>query len=244
MKNIIYSVIILFASFWFVACDNVNSMHDKYLADGEKFYVGKVDSFRIYGGKNRAKFVVWVGDFRSTNLVVSRIDTSLIYNFKLSESNRMDSMVFYIDNLKEGTNILNWNTWNVDSTVKSIPQSTSVTAWGERFESFLSNRKIVTVTYKTLFKAYTITWEASNVKEPTFSTYALGHEVNYQTKNNNDTVVQVIYDPESLTAPSTTTKLPNLSTPNDKINIKYRMLFKPVSSCIDTFRTAYSTLEL
>jgi len=242
MKNIKYSIIILFSAFWFVACDNVNTMHDKYLAGGEKYYVGKVDSFRIYGGKNRAQFVVWVGDFRSTNLIVSRIDTSLTYNFKLSDTNRKDSMVFYIDNLKEGTNILNWNTWNADGTVNSIPQGTSVTTWGDRFQSFLTNRKIVSITYKTLFKAYTVTWEANNVKEPTFSTYALGHEVSYKTVSANDTLIQVLYDPSALTTPSTSTKLPNFSAESGQI--KYRMLFKPVALCIDTFRTEYDTFKL
>ena len=242
MKNILYSIIILLATIGFVACDNVNTMHEKYLAKGEKFYVGKVDTFAIYGGKNRAKFVVWVKDFRATSLMVSRMDTTLTYKFNLSESNRTDSMVFYIDKLKEGTNVISWNTWNVDGTVSSIPQGTSVTTWGERFQTFLSNRKILTVSYKALFKAYTATWEAANVKEPSFSTYSLGHELNYLTNNANDTLIQVIYDPAALSAPSASTKLPNLSVASGQI--KYRMLFKPVASCIDTFRTEYSTFTV
>lgn len=238
MKNILYSIIIILATSWFVACDNVNSMHDKYLANGEKFYVGKVDSFKVYGGKNRAKFVVWVGDYRSTNIIVTRLDTTLKYNFKLSETNRTDSMVFYIDKLKEGSNILSWNTWNADGTVNSIPQGTSVTTWGERFQTFLTNRKVISVSYKALFKAYTVTWDANNVKEPSFSTYALGHEINYATASANDTLVQVLYDPTALTTPPTSTKLPNYSVASGKI--KYRMLFKPVATCVDTFRTEYS----
>ena len=242
MKNILYSIIILLATVGFVACDNVNSMHDKYLANGEKFYVGKVDTFAIFGGQNRAKFIVWVKDFRATSLLVTRMDTTLTYKFNLSETNRADSMVFYIDNLKEGTNVLSWNTWNTDGTVNSIPQGTSVTTWGERFQSFLSNRKVLTVTYKSLFKAYTATWEANNVKEPSFSTYALGHEVNYITNNSNDTLIQVIYDPTLLSTPSATTKLPNLLLTSGQI--KYRMLFKPVPTCIDTFRTEYSTYTI
>lgn len=242
MKNILYSIIIVMATIGFVACDNVNTMHDKYLANGEKFYVGKVDSFKIYGGKNRAKFVVWVGDYRSTNILVSRIDTSLTYNLKLSETNRKDSMVFYIDQLKEGSNVLSWNTWNADGTVSSIPQGTTVTTWGDRFQTFLSNRKMVSVSYKALFKAYTVTWDANNVKEPSFSTYALGHEIKYTTNSANDTLIQVLYDPLAITTPTTTTKLPNYQTTSGQI--KYRMLFKPVALCIDTFRTEYSTFSV
>jgi len=180
-----------------------------------------------------------VGDFRSTNLIVSRMDTSLTYNFTLSDTNRADSMVFYIDQLKEGSNVLSWNNWNSNLTVKSIPQGTTVTTWGERFESFLTNRKIISVTYKALFKAYTVTWDVSNVKEPSFSTYALGHEVNYLTTYANDTTVQVMYAADALTTPPTSTKLPNFDLTSGKI--KYRMMFKPVTQCIDTFRTEYST---
>jgi len=244
MKNIIYSIIIVLAAVGFVACDNVNTMHDKYLTGGEKFYVGKVDSFKIYGGKNRAKFVVWVGDFRSTNLIVSRNDTSLTYNFSLDNVNRTDSMVFYIDKLKEGSNVLSWNAWNIDSSVNSIPQGTTVTTWGDRFQSFLTNRKVISVAFKTIHKAYTVTWDVNNVKEPTFSTYALGHEVNYVTNNGNDTTLQFLYDPTSLATPPSTppTKLLNYSIASGQM--KYRMLFKPVALCVDTFRTEYSTWDI
>lgn len=239
MKNIIYSIIILLTASWFAACDNVNSLHDKYLANGEKFYVGKVDSFKIYGGKNRAKFVVWVGDFRATNILVSRLDTTLTYKFNLNSTNRKDSMVFYIDQLKEGSNVLSWNTWNDNGSVKSIPQGTSVTTWGDRFQSFLTNRKITTISYKALFKAYTVTWDVNNSKEPTFSTYALGHELSYTTNSARDTIIKEIYAADALASPTSSSKLPNYLVTSGKV--KYRMLFKPVASCVDTFRTEFST---
>jgi len=243
MKNKLYSIIILLAAVFFVACDNVNSLHDKYLQNGENLYVGKVDSFHIYGGQNRAKFVVWVGDYRSVNIIVTRMDTSLTYNFMLSETNRVDSMVFYIDNLKEGTNVLNWNAFSADGKIKSIPQGTSVTAWGDRFESFLTNRKIVSLTYSAILKRYRINWDANNVKEPTFSTYAIGHEVNYITKSLNDTIVQTMYPAATLSTPGTITDdIKNLLEFTGQI--RYRMLYKPSASCIDTFRTEYSTYTL
>lgn len=238
MKKIIYSLVILISFVWLAACDDVNSMHDKYLAGGEDLLVGKLDSFDIYGGDQRAKIVVWAGDFRATNLIINRTDTNLVYKYSFNPDNRVDSMVFYIDNLKEGTNVLKMLTWNKDSTVHSIPMTTTVTTWGERYKSFLKNRNIVSYRYVSLTKSFNVTWETNNVIEPTYGKYAVGHEVKYTTTSGNDTLLTDIYS--NQVTPTTVTSLPKY--PVSGGSFSYRMLFVPDKSCIDTFRTAYTTV--
>lgn len=235
MKKLIYSIVFVFATIGFVACDDINYMHDKYLAQGENLLIGKLDSFKVYGGKERAKIVVWVSDFRATSLVISRPDSTLKYRYTLNPTNRKDSMVFYINSLREGTNILSWNTWNSDSTVQSIKGGTTVTTWGSKYESFLLTRKIVSAKLNVLTKAYTLTWEANNVVEPVYGKAAIGHEIKYLTKFGNDTTLIDMYQ----TAVSTVSILKNFPTTGGSFN--YRMMYLPDKACIDTFRTAYST---
>lgn len=238
MKKIIYSIIIIISSAWFIACDDVNYMHDKYLVNGEKFYIGKPDSFKIYGGKYRAKLVLWATDFRANSLIISRADSNLVYKFILNPTNRKDSMVFYINDLIEGNNILSWYTANADSSVFSIKGGTSVTTWGAKFEKFLTTRKVVSSKFNLLTKAFTITWDANNAKEPVLSRYALGHEIKYLTASANDTIVKEIYTSQST--PGTVTILKNF--PKSGGTYSYRMMYVPVETSIDTFRTDYTNI--
>lgn len=235
MKKIIYSFIVLLSLGWFVSCDDVNTMHDKYLVNGEDLLVGKLDSTKFFGGDKRAKLVVWAGDFRATKFTILRADTSLIYKFDLSSTNRKDSMVFYVNSLKEGTNVLQLYAWNADSTVHSIVMNKTVTVWGDKYRRFLRNRTIVSNKFNLLTKAFTITWDANNVVEPTLGKYAIGHEIKYTNSDGVENLIRDIYTIQST--PTITTSLPKFPTLAGKYS--YRMMYLPTATCIDTFRTEY-----
>ncbi|MBV5283587.1 MAG: hypothetical protein JZU53_14295 [Paludibacter sp.] len=242
MKKITNLLIITFvvSVVCLISCDDNNSMHDKYLANGEDFLVGKLDSFHYYGGDQRARIVVWARDFRATKLKISRADSSLTYNYQLSNTNRKDSMVFYINTLKEGTNVLSMKTWNADSTVSSIPMGFTVTTWGTKFKSFLKARKIATNKFSTVTKAFTISWDPSNVIEPSFGKYALGHEILYVNTDGVQTLIRDVYTNQST--PTSSTVLAKF--PATGGSFSYRMMFMPDISSIDTFRTEYTTVSV
>ena len=240
MKKILYSFIVLLSLGWIVSCDNVNSMHDKYLVNGEDLLVGKFDSAKFYGGDKRAKLVVWVGDFRATKLIISRADTSLMYKFDLSSTNRKDSMVFYINNLKEGTNVLALTTWNADSTVHSVTSSKSVTVWGNKYRNYLTNRIITSNSVNALTKALTINWSINNVVEPTLGKPAIGHEIKFTDSDGIPVFIRDIYTSQS--APTPKTLLSKFPATAGKYS--YRMMFLPAATCIDTFRTAYVEVSM
>lgn len=240
MKKIIYSFIILLSFVWLVACDDVNSMHDKYLVNGEDFLVGKLDSIKMYGGDQRAKLVVWDGDFRATKFLVMRTDTTLKYSFNLNPDNRKDSMVFYIDKLKEGTNNLQMYTLNSDSTVHSIVMNKTVTVWGNKYRNFLKNRTIVSAKFNLLTKAFTITWDANNAVEPVLGKPAIGHEIKYLNTDGTQVIIKDVYTSQS--SPSINTVLPKFPTTGGTYS--YRMMYLPAATCIDTFRTAYVNVTL
>ena len=53
MKKINYILIAAVSAL--CACSDMNSLHDKYLADGETIYLARFDSVKIYPGKERVK---------------------------------------------------------------------------------------------------------------------------------------------------------------------------------------------
>ncbi len=238
MKRVVYVFIILTSFIWLIGCDDNNAIFDKYMVNGEDFLIGNLDSFKYYGGDQRAKLVVWARDFRAVNLKVTRADTSLIYNFLLSPTNRKDSMVYYIQALKEGTNVMSMKTWNADSTVHSIPMDFTVTTWGNKFKTFLKQRPIVRSNFNLFTGAFTITWATSNVIEPSYGKYAIGHEIKYLNTEGVEVNVKELYS--NMASPPITTVLTNY--PKTAGSFSYRMMYLPATTCIDTFRTAYTII--
>ncbi len=237
MKNIKYVIIVLLAFVGLVGCTDNNALHDQYLANGEDMLIGKLDTIRFYGGDQRGRLVIWAGDFRATKFSISRNDT-VLKKFDLSATNRKDSMVFFFNNLLEGTNVLQFLTWNADSTVHSIAISKTVTTWGNKYRSFLTYRNILSSKFNLLTKAYTLTWTANNAVEPMFGKFAIGHEITYVNTDLETKFIRDIYT--NLSSPTITTPL--LKFPTTGGSYSYRMLYLPDASCIDTFRTAYKTI--
>ena len=60
MKKINYILIAAVSAL--CACSDMNSLHDKYLADGETIYLARFDSVKIYPGKERVKVLYWLSD--------------------------------------------------------------------------------------------------------------------------------------------------------------------------------------
>lgn len=238
MKRILYAFILLISFTWLVGCDDNNAIFDKYMVNGEDFLIGNLDSFKYYGGDQRAKLVVWARDFRAVNLKVTRVDTSLIYNFLLSPTNRKDSMVYYIHSLKEGTNVLAMKTWNADSTVHSIPMDFTVTTWGAKYKSFLKQRTITRSNFNLFTGIFTITWATANVIEPSYGKYSIGHEIKYLDSNGNEVLKKEVYT--NPVTPPITTILADF--PRVGGSFQYRMMYLPATTCIDTFRTDYTTI--
>ncbi|MCX6309344.1 MAG: DUF4998 domain-containing protein [Bacteroidia bacterium] len=240
MKKILYSFIVLLSIGWLVACDNVNSMHDKYLVNGEDLLVGKLDTIKFYGGDQRAKILVWAGDYRATKFVILRADTSLTYKYDLSSTNRKDSMVFYMNGLKEGTNVLQLYAWNADSTVHSIVMNKTVTVWGNKYRKFLVNRVVASNTFNVLTKVFTINWNTNNVVEPILGKYAIGHEIKYTDTDGVENFIRDVYTSQS--APTLKTTLAKF--PATAGTYYYRMMYLPATTCIDTFRTTYVSVTM
>lgn len=89
------SVFILFALI--VGCTGQNDNFDKYLENGERVYIGKLDSVKVFSGINRFKVRVWSSDRRIERMRIFWGLKSDSVEFEIPPHDRTDSLEFVID---------------------------------------------------------------------------------------------------------------------------------------------------
>ncbi len=227
MKKILFLFFVVCGISWLSSCtDDVNSLHDKYLAGGEDKSVGKIDSFKVYPGNGRAMIKFWLSDSRAKKLVIYRADSAISYSVTLP-ANRKDSIVAYIPNLPEGDNPLTMYSWNADNTIKSMITSTTVRVYGKKYKATLTQRSLLASSDSLVggYRSFVATFGAS-------SDGFIGIEGVYT--DTTGVSKTVLLSSSSFVAG----KCVFPSFPFDGV-LKYRTMYKPSSSVIDTFKTDY-----
>ncbi|WP_164891144.1 DUF4998 domain-containing protein [Botryobacter ruber] len=197
----------------------------KYTKDGEIMYTGKMDSVKVYSGKGR---VMLRGEFNAD----PKIKLTKIYwnDFR-------DSVEFHVD--KGSERAVFERTFDVDEGVKnfiihnydgsgnrSIAVNAVGTSYGSSYRRKINNRLISAVDFNE--NGATLTWEAMDLSTgPQYT--ELEYELNGETKN----VIIPINE--------TTVLLPELSAAT---TIRYRTIFKPEKTSIDTFAVAFRSREI
>jgi hypothetical protein len=193
--------------------------YKKYTANGEIIYTGKLDSVKAFSGKNRVRIT---GKFNAD----PKISTVKIF----WNSNR-DSLVY---DVKPGTNgnvfdqtfplpesITTFTIYTYDAAGnKSVPVYVVGKSFGDVYRKKISNRVISSIRYMS--NNTTINWEAA---DPTLGAYAT--EVLYVVNG-------VTKSATSPAAQSTVLDGLNTNTP-----VKFRGIYKPDSTSIDTFAVPY-----
>lgn len=220
-SGIIYSLGAIL--FFLGACSKMNDLHDQYLQGGETLYTGRLDSARIYAGRERIKLLYWVSDPKAANLKVywqSRKDSIL---FDIPSHSYKDSVEVYITNLSEYNYSFEIVTMNKKMENPSVPFQITGSSYGEKFQSTLTQRII---SHSRLYPTYLeIGW--MGVVES-----SIGCEVFYVNTDGNNVIKFVPF------AEKTT-----LITDYLKEG-KYRTLFLPEPTAIDTFYTAFNQLSI
>lgn len=206
-KNIRKGIIALFSLFLlgvFLACDDINSIHQKYYDWGEDIYTGVVDSLKASAGYEKVRFDWEIGsDPRITKTVIfwnQRAD-SVIINVNRSQSGRIP-MTYDLTNLKEGNYIFEFVTRDSEGHF-SLPREIVVLVYGESYKQTLRNRGITSIS-KQVDGSMLINWDA-------ISSRAIQYVTVKYTKNGGEQFIQVEND-------ETQTVLQGLNT-NDKIYV-------------------------
>jgi hypothetical protein len=211
---------------WTVSsCTGIADNFDKYLKSGEDLHVGKMDSLYLYPGKLRAQLKCWVNDARSTEIGIKCKNDEDYKWYDINVSTRLDPIILMIDNLEEGSNEITFVTANADKSVISIPIKKSVTVYGSKYQAILSQRGIKSITSSD--GDVNVLWGARSTSQ------LLGEEVTYTKTDGKDTIM--VCPAADLSS--------HLINAQPKGSIKYRSLFMPVSSAIDTFYVEATQVE-
>jgi hypothetical protein len=192
----------------------------EYIKDGEIMYTGKMDSVKVYAGKNR----VQLSGFLKADPKIMK--TRIYWNdFK-------DSVEYAIDKMP-GVEPFN-KTFGVDEGVKnfvvinydaagnaSVKVNAIGTSYGNSYRRRLANRLIGNLTFNPNNTA--INWEPMDM-----STGAQYTEVEYEVNGETKRVL--------TPANANTSVLDGLK---NTTTIRYRTIFKPEPTSIDTFAVAY-----
>ena len=226
-KNIAHYIVVALLLLVVGACTKMDAYKDKYTVGGAITYPGKMDSVKIYSGRNRIKLT---GLFTSDPKIVkyrvfwnSRQDSIEV---PVVRTTGVDTAKLMITNLPEGLMSFEIRTYDAQGHI-SVPVNIAANVYGALYQSGLSGRPIADASMQSDGSAL-ITW--ADV-DPVIGTVNM--EIKYTDKFSqpHDTII-----PSALKG--LTTKLPNFQPGN---NISYNTTYLPNPTAIDQFTSAYQT---
>jgi len=207
------------------SCGGINELHDAYLQHGETIYTGRVDSAVALAGNKRVLLRYWVSDIKAAKLQVywlSRTDSVLLDIPVKPESEPVE---VYISDLPEGSLYFELFTMNKDLINKSIAYNLGGNVYGDKYQATLLNRTIKTKVFDPLTGKLTINWLGTVEK-------SVGCDVEYTDINGATVTIRV-----PIT--ENTTVLTDVAG-----DVKYRTLFLPEETALDTFYTEFKSVSL
>ncbi len=216
MKNILY--IACFAVLClFYACEGMDAPYKEFIEDGPIIYIGKADSVKVYGGRNRVE-VYWnkQSDPRAKTATVFWENKTKHQDVTLDRTKPTSVIV---DNLLQGSCVFEIYTYDSYGN-KSIVVEALGNVYGEVYELSLANRKIDNV--KKASGKLTVTFEKS-VDSTLVATQIVaplsgGGEQAYTVSSSEEVVVIENYSAASF---------------------KYRSVYRPEPKAIDLFYSKY-----
>ena len=235
MKKINYILIAAVSAL--CACSDMNSLHDKYLADGETIYLARFDSVKIYPGKERVKVLYWLSDPKvATTTAMWNMDReSGEYEVHKTTPNNPGS--FIITGLDEGSYSFNFYNNNAEHDLRSIKYSVTAISYGDSYQNAIINTSPTDFTYHQTPDNYSF-------KIKTRYENAVAYEVCY-TKIDGTKVTDLRYNIADLCDENDNMIYPiMLEGGDDTMEIQLRTVYHPESNCIDEFITSYETYTL
>ncbi len=226
IKNLIVFLFTIVLTFAFFACSTMKDKQEPFLTGGEKIYLVKTDSVHVLSGNNRVRVQCILTNAYNVNKILvywnSRAD-SILFDYAKTDKN-IDTVKLDIPALSEKSYIFELYTKN-DAGDRSIKVTAFGTSYGDRYISSLSPRVISGFTFDGVNG--TLNWYGSFEKEKST-------QISYFKKTGDSVIV-------FLTSKSSSLSLPDLSTTSSII--KYRSFYKPDSTAIDSFATAWSAYK-
>jgi hypothetical protein len=156
----------LFLLVFAVSCDNVNTIHQKYIDRGEIIYTGAVDSLKAYPGYEKIRFT-WElnADPRITKTIIywNQREDSVVVNVNRTQSGVMQ-MSYDLVNIPEGDYIFELMTRD-DYGHRSMMKEIVSQVYGDSYVGTLRNRAVNSITKRQSTGVVTVNWEALSSNE-------------------------------------------------------------------------------
>ncbi|RYF24949.1 MAG: DUF5013 domain-containing protein [Flavobacteriales bacterium] len=197
--------------------------YKKFAEGGEISYTGKLDSAKVWSGKNRVMLSgLFMADPKITQAKIFWNNRADSVTIPVQKKNVIDTLSFFIENVTEGVHNFIIYTYDAAGN-RSIPVYRTGRSYGTRYEVSLFNRPVGSAITNQA-GVTRIEWQGMDRLTGVFAT-----EVQYTDVNNKLVTVKAPID-------STGTTLKDFKA---STNIKYRTLFLPDTVSIDTFKTNY-----
>lgn len=235
MKKIAY--ILMGAATLLAACSDMNSLHDKYLADGETIYLARFDSLKVYPGRERVKVIYWLSDpkVKTTTAKWNMGKESGEYEVHITTPDTPGS--FIIDGLAEGSYSFDFYNNNAEHDLSSIKYSITGLSYGDSYQNAIINTSPQKFTFNKK------TGEYSFMVKTRYEN-AVAYDLCY-TKADGTEVTDQRYEIADLCDENDNMIYPIvLDGGSDVMEIRLRTVYHPEPDCIDEFVTAYETYTL
>jgi hypothetical protein len=252
MKTSLKLTLILLVVAFISSCNDMNDGINKYMENGERLYMGKLDSVKTFAGQNRFMISFYLKD--------PRVDTLAIYWNQKGDSILLPIAPHSADSLykvnigggtfPEGNSVLQF-ICKSRSKYKSMVVESSVNVYGARYQAKLTSRyynKAANCTYRTPKNSMTLSFGLpANQSE-------IGIMLRFFNKKldaEKDTLISSKSISDALAAArkiDATALYAYLTIPNvvyDKVTkpVTYRTLYLPEATAIDTFYTKRDTIQ-
>ena len=209
------------------ACSKIDEYKEKYVSKGEIIYTGKIDSVSMRSGNNRVKFKALLNpDPRVTFYRIYWGGKADSATFQVSTSASGGAIEQTINKVPEGEQTFEFVTFDALGN-KSISTFKNGTTYGSRYLESLLNR---TITYSALNANLETAVTLVGMDK---ATGAFITEVRYLNTNGDSTscLVPLAVSDTFLLAHKYGSE------------VNYRTWYRPDSTCIDTFYTAYTRYQ-
>jgi hypothetical protein len=208
----------------------MNDMHDKYLQDGEKTYIGRVDSVKHLSGRERVLIQYWLTDPRAKEL-------RILWNQK------RDSIVVPVPEHEP-----------LDMLEVMIGEGNEKIGEGDHTFFFYSydNRGHCSIVFETLINVYGDSYQATLINHSLKNRTKSGNKLilTWGGSSNADEVgIEIIYTQISGLERSVFIPIEELGTTTEIEDIdfsgpvQYRTWYKPQPNAIDQFGTLLVNIE-
>lgn len=221
MKNIQTILFLIVISCIVFSCNKWDDFK-KYIDEGEILYTGKMDSVKVYSGKERVMLTgLLKSDPKLTKIVISWDNNadSVVYAYT-KQLPGIDSFSRTFP-VREG--VKSFKVLNFDANGnKSVDVFAVGTSYGNIFRRRMSDRPIISVTSNA--SGTTINWDQMDLTTgPQYT------EIEYVSGGETKRITTPVTSASTFIGGVTLTR-----------PILYRTIFKPDATCIDTFSTVFT----